>query len=82
MALVGDVTEQKRAEAFASALQDLETQFSGLSETTSDVICRYDRACRLLYANSGLVVVAWRPLREMLGKTSTERTLDPQYAAY
>jgi PAS domain S-box-containing protein len=82
LALVRDITERKRAEALLNAQLELEAQFRRLAESTPDIICRYDRDCRLVYANSGLAAVARRPLDEMLGATPTEHTADPQFVVY
>ncbi|WP_240702098.1 sensor histidine kinase [Trinickia terrae] len=82
LALVRDITEQKRTEALLSIQRELEAQLSGLAETTSDIICRYDRARRLVYANSALVAALGRPLQELLGKTPTERASGLQYVRY
>lgn len=53
-----------------------------LAENTLHVICRYDRQCRLVYANSGLSEALRRRVQDLLGKKPTEHTADPQYAQY
>lgn len=57
-------------------------QFRSLAESSSDVICRYDRACRLVYANSGLTTLLRRPLQSLLGKTPNEHEPDLRLAPY
>lgn len=82
LALVRDITERRRAEGLALAQFELEAQFRRLAESTPDIICRYDRQCRLVYANPGLAAIIGRPVQDMLGATPTGHTDDPQFAAY
>jgi PAS domain S-box-containing protein len=73
--LVRDMSERERA-------RELEAKFRGLAENTLHIICRYDRQCRLVYANSGLSGALGKHLQDLLGKKPTERTNDPQYVKY
>jgi PAS domain S-box-containing protein len=77
-----DITAHKQAEALLATQRELEAQFRRLAESTLDIICRYDRQCRLIYANSGLTETLRRPLSDLLGKTPVEHMPDPQYAQY
>lgn len=69
-----DVTRQRRAE---EALATREREFRTLAESSPDHIARYDRHCRLLYANPQLrKALNWglgRPLEEMLGLSPMSR---------
>ena len=77
-----DMTAHHRTESLLTTQLELEAQFRRLAESTLDVICRYDRQCRLVYANSGLSTTLRKPLREMLGRTPTEHEPDGRYAQY
>jgi len=50
--LEAEIRERQRAEA---ALQERERQYRSLVENTPDAIARYDRNCRLLYANPKMI---------------------------
>ncbi|MFM0092820.1 PAS domain S-box protein [Paraburkholderia sediminicola] len=76
-----DITAHKRTESLLTTQLELEAQFRRLAESMLDIICRYDRQCRLVYANSGLAAIMRRPLKELLGKTPAEST-DDRYARY
>jgi len=82
LSLVRDVSERKRTEELLLAQLELEAQFRQLAENTPDIICRYDRQCRLIYANSGLAKVMRAPMTDLLGKTPVDHTSDPQFKAY
>jgi PAS domain S-box-containing protein len=82
LSIARDITSHKQAQALLTTQLELEAQFRSLAETTPDIIARYDRACRLVYANSGLEATLCIPLRDMLGKTPVERTPGPQAAVY
>jgi len=80
--LVQDVTDRRRSETLLTAKQELEAKFRELAESTLHIVCRYDRQCRLVYANSGLAATMRRDLRDLLDKTPTEHTTDPQFAQF
>ena len=82
VAIARDITAHKRTEALLTTQLELEAQFRRLAESTLGVICRYDRQCRLVYANSGLAATLHRPLQDLLGKTPVEHLSDPQIVQY
>ena len=77
-----DVTFDKRTVSFEAIRRELEAQFRSLAESSSDIICRYDRACRLVYANSGLTALMRRPQQDLLGQTPNEHHPDLRLAPY
>lgn len=77
-----DVTAHKRSASLQTIQRELEGQFQSLAESSSDIICRYDRACRLVFANSGLTTLMRRPLQVLLGKTPNEHEPDMRLARY
>jgi len=77
-----DVTAQNRSASFQAIQRELEGQFQSLAESSSDIICRYDCACRLVFANSGLTALMRRPLHALLGKTPNEHEPDMRLARY
>jgi PAS domain S-box-containing protein len=77
-----DMTAHHRTESLLTTQLELEAQFRRLAESTLDVICRYDRQCRLVYANSGLAATLRKPLQALLGKTPVDHESDGQYAQY
>jgi PAS domain S-box-containing protein len=77
-----DAAAQKRSASFQANQHELEAQFQSLAESSSDIICRYDRDCRLLFANSGLTKLLRRPLEALLGKTPNEHEPDMRLARY
>ncbi|WP_162831518.1 PAS domain-containing sensor histidine kinase [Paraburkholderia caffeinilytica] len=77
-----DITVQKQAESLLITQLELETQLHRLAENTPGFMCRYDRQCRLVYANSGLALMVGRPLIDLLGKTPTEHSPSRRYAQY
>jgi PAS domain S-box-containing protein len=64
-----DITDQKRIE---EALRASEEKYRALSENSSDVIMRFDRAYRHLYCNSAVVLVTGRQPDEFIGRTHAE----------
>lgn len=82
LSLVRDITERKQSEVLLIAKREAEAKFRELAESTRHTVCRYDRQCRLVYANSGLAAPPRRDLQDLLGKTPTEHTPDHQYAQY
>jgi PAS domain S-box-containing protein len=77
-----DMTAHHRTESLLATQLELEAQFRRLAESTLDVICRYDRQCRLVYANSGLAATLRKPLQDLLGKTPADHESDGRYAQY
>ena len=77
-----DATAGPRTVAFAAVQRQLEDQFQRLAESSSDIICRYDRCCRLVFANSGLMKLVRRPLEELQGRTPNEHYPDLRLAPY
>ncbi len=75
-------TDHERTVSFQAIQRDLGGQFESLAESSSDIICRYDRACRLVFANSGLTKLLGRPLQDLLGKTPNEHEPDMRLASY
>lgn len=82
LGMARDITAVKRTISFEAIRHELEGQFRSLAESSSDIICRYDRACRLVYANSGLMTLMGRPLQDLLGKTPNEHEPDLRLARY
>jgi PAS domain S-box-containing protein len=82
LAIARDMTAHRRTESLLTIQLELEAQFRRLAESTLDVICRYDRQCRLVYANSGLAATLRKPLPDLLGKTPAEHEPDGRYAQY
>ena len=82
LGIARDVTCDKRTVSLEAVRNELEGQFRSLAESSSDIICRYDRACRLVYANSGLTALMRRPLQDLLGKTPNEHQPDRRLAPY
>lgn len=71
-----------RTDALLKIQSQLEGQFRSLAESASEIICRYDRTCRLVFANSALSVLLRKPLHELLGKTPNEHVQDQRLAPY
>ncbi len=66
-----DITERKR---MADALHRREQEFRTIAENSPDVIARYDRDGRYLYANPALQKLAGIPGDAFLGRTQLELT--------
>jgi PAS domain S-box-containing protein len=77
-----DLTAQKLTESLLTTQLELEARFRRLAESTLDVVCRYDRQCKLVYANSGLTELLRKPLADLLDKTPTEHASSSQLARY
>lgn len=82
VALARDITAEKEKRALLAMRLELEAQFSRLAEATPDIVCRYDRQCRLIYANSGLEATMQRPLSQMLGRTPAEHAMDVRFIEF
>ncbi len=65
-----DITERKQMEF---ALQQREREFRSLAESSPDVIVRFDRECRRIYANPTAAKLAGKPAEAMLGSTPADR---------
>jgi PAS domain S-box-containing protein len=67
--IIRDITERKQAE---EALSARERMFRTLAENLPDLVVRYDRDCRRIYANPQFEKYSSLPLTEALGKTPLE----------
>ncbi len=74
-----DITERKEMEA---QLAQREHEFRTLVENAPDIILRYDRQCRLYYANSQFEVALGGSIVPFLGKTPRETVADGRYDLY
>jgi PAS domain S-box-containing protein len=69
IALSRDITERKRLEA--QALQR-EQEFRVLVESSTDLIFRYDKHCRRIYANPAVARLVGKPAGVLLNSTPSE----------
>ena len=69
LGIARDITERQR---MADALHMREQEFRTIAENSPDVIARYDRGCRHVYANPALQKLAGRPAAAFLGRTVLE----------
>ena len=69
-----DIIDRKQAE---EALRESEEQFRSLAESSTDLIMRYDRQFRHIYANEACLRVSGKTKEEYIGKTHRELDLDP-----
>jgi len=74
---ISDISERKQVERL---LRAKEREFRNLAENNPDVIIRYDRECRRIYANSALATMAGREAKELVGRLSVDHTplTDPE----
>ncbi|MDE2402065.1 MAG: EAL domain-containing protein [Burkholderiales bacterium] len=74
-----DITENVRADEL---LRKHEQEFRVLMENTPDVVTRYDRNCRRIYANSMLSKLTGLPVSDLLGVTPTQAHDTPETQGY
>lgn len=60
------------------AFQKSEDRYRTLAENSPDIIARFDRQKRHLYANRAAVEPYGRPAEEIIGKTNSELGMDPE----
>ncbi|AKB27193.1 sensory transduction histidine kinase [Methanosarcina siciliae T4/M] len=73
--IVRDITEHKQVE---EALIRNENKFRTLAENSPDIIVRFDRQKRHIYANPAAVEPYSRSPEEIIGKTHTELGMNPE----
>jgi PAS domain S-box-containing protein/putative nucleotidyltransferase with HDIG domain len=71
-ALVRNITDRKRTETELHARSE---EFRALVENSPDLVVRYDRSCRRVYANPVFVRLSGSTLQQFLGKKPTENQL-------
>ncbi|MCC4770748.1 PAS domain S-box protein [Methanosarcina sp. DH2] len=74
-----DITDRKRAE---EALIRNENEFRTLAENSPDIISRFDRQKRHIYANPAAVEPYGRSPEEIIGKTNSDLGMDPQQVKF
>jgi PAS domain S-box-containing protein len=79
LGMLSDITERKLAER---ALKESETHFRALAENSPDIIIRFDREYRHLYANPAAVESYNLPLDKIIGKTQGELGRDYNKVKY
>jgi PAS domain S-box-containing protein len=70
-----DITESKATE---EALQRRERELASLTENSPDIVVRFDRALRHLYANAAIERATGRAAAEFIGKTHEELGFPPE----
>ncbi|MDO8699332.1 MAG: PAS domain S-box protein [Rhodoferax sp.] len=75
--IIFDISARKQTERLMRAK---EREFRTLAENNPDVIIRYDRECRRIYANSALATMAGHKAEELLGRLPLDHTplVDPE----
>ncbi|HIH94553.1 TPA: PAS domain S-box protein [Methanosarcina acetivorans] len=73
--IVRDITEHKQVE---EALIRNENKFRRLAENSPDIITRFDRQKRHIYANPAVVEPYGRSPEEIIGKTHAELGMNPE----
>jgi len=77
--IVRDITEHKQVE---KALVRNENKFRTLAENSPDIIARFDRQKRYIYANPAAVEPSGHSLEEMIGKTNSELEMSPEQVKF
>ncbi len=77
--IVRDITEHKQAEEI---LIRSENKFRTLAENSPDIIVRFDRQKRHIYANPAAMEPSGHPLEEMIGKTNSELGMNPEQVKF
>ncbi len=79
MGMLTDITKRKEVE---EALIKRENEFRTLAENSPDVIARFDRQNRHIYANPAVVECYGRSPEELIGKTHSELGMDPEQVKF
>lgn len=80
--LVSQGTSYERNQETFARLQHREDQFRLLAEQSPDLILRFDRAGRILYANSKIEAATGFSPDALIGKTWAEKGMKPQCVAF
>lgn len=77
VAVCKDVTQQVQAD---TRIRRLEREFHGLAENLPDVVCRFDRNLRRVYANPAIEEASGMSREFLLGKTHAELGISDELA--